>query len=305
MIELKRTISFLVISEKLRAKNRYTVPTFPISTNPIVRYADVATRRFNPLDRARDGANPETSLDQALTTESGLQAIAGAMVAPLQATLNYNSVARQIFQVYRLQYGEMAVFDTDLPENSGRMNVQTTPLVARIAISYSNLEIRRFDVLNLARNRAEAEIRELEDRAAVTALVESTQNRPPAPNFESAFGELMDQRLVPGSILVHPINLQGLMTNIQNYSAPPILGEGTRFGTYLGANVFVSTEVPQTTSFLLTPPNYAGVLAERTPLQARMEDDPGNLLYYLNLWENIGIAVLNPNRVVPIYVEAR
>ncbi len=59
------------------------------------------------------GEAQQVSLAKALRTSAGRTALAASMVQPLRTTLDYQGIARKVFQVMQLSPGTLSSFDKD------------------------------------------------------------------------------------------------------------------------------------------------------------------------------------------------
>lgn len=129
--------------------------------------------------RTLTAAQIEDKLNRLMQSPGGLQKIAQQMLSPLKRDLLFEGRIRQLFETYKLNLGEEAVFDADLdipaasiavnglPEelvvSADRIRVETSPIAVRPLVRWNESNFRKYDILARTQDRAKASIMLQED----------------------------------------------------------------------------------------------------------------------------------------------
>lgn len=175
-----------------------------------------------------DAKVAEKALEILSSSPYGKSIIAAQTKGELKRELYYEGRARKIFDVYTLSQGEEAVFDADLDVSavsisveglpqmlevkSDRIRIDTAPITSLMIVRWNESNLRKFDVLEVARLRALASIQLREDVKAYKLLkyacdslttgqtpVASLKDTTAADNNAATVNEATD-RLTPVSI---------------------------------------------------------------------------------------------------------
>lgn len=179
----------------------------------------------------------EKALEILSSSPYGKSIIAAQTKGEIKRELYYEGRARKIFDTYTLAQGEEAVFDADLDVpavaisveglpnmvevKSDRIRIDTAPITSLMIVRWNESNLRKFDVLEVARLRSLASIQMREDVKAYNLLnyatttlttgqtpVQSLAGTTAATNNASAVNEPTD-RLTPISIATAIGTLRG------------------------------------------------------------------------------------------------
>jgi hypothetical protein len=139
-----------------------------------------------------DAKVAEETLNIIASSPYGRTIIAAQTKGEIKRELLYEGRARKIFDVYSLSQGEEAVFDADLDVpavaisvegipnmvevKSDRIRIDTAPIAALMIVRWNESNLRKFDVLEVARLRALASMQLQEDTKAYNLLKYATDN---------------------------------------------------------------------------------------------------------------------------------
>ena len=134
----------------------------------------------------------EETLNIIASSPYGRQIIAAQTKGEIKRELMYEGRARKIFDVYTLSQGEEAVFDADLDVpavaisvegvpnmvevKSDRIRIDTSPISSLFIVRWSESNLRKFDVLEVARLRSLASMQLREDTKMYNLLKYATDN---------------------------------------------------------------------------------------------------------------------------------
>lgn len=143
-------------------------------------------------ERKIDAKTAEKALDILASSPYGKSVIAAQTKGEIKRDLLYEGRARKIFDTYVLSQGEEAVFDADLdvpavaisveglPEmtevKSDRIRIDTAPLTCLFIVRWNESNLRKFDVLEVARRRGMASVQLREDIKAYNLLKYATDS---------------------------------------------------------------------------------------------------------------------------------
>jgi hypothetical protein len=139
-----------------------------------------------------EAKDAEKALEILSSSPYGKQIIATQTKGEIKRELLYEGRARKIFDTYTLSQGEEAVFDADvdvpavaisvegIPNmvevKSDRIRIDTAPITALMMVRWNESNLRKFDVLEVARLRALASIMLREDVKAYNLLKYATDS---------------------------------------------------------------------------------------------------------------------------------
>lgn len=233
--------------------------------------------------RKIDAKTAEKALDILSSSPYGKSVIAAQTKGEIKRELLYEGRMRKVFDTYVLSQGEEAVFDADLdvpavaisvdgiPEmtqvKSDRIRIDTAPVTCLFIVRWNESNLRKFDVLEVARRRGLASVQLREDIKGYNLLKYATDNciaggtRPQTPvralagttaadnnaatvteasarltpiSIAEAIGELRGKLLPASTILVNPKRLTDLLLFNVVESSGSITGQGG-FGIFAPA----------------------------------------------------------------------
>jgi hypothetical protein len=182
-----------------------------------------------------DAKVAEKALEILSSSPYGKSVIAAQTKGEIKRELYYEGRARKLFDTYVLTQGEEAVFDADLdvsavaisveglPEmtevKSDRLRIDTAPVTSLFIVRWNESNLRKFDVLEVARKRGLASVQLREDIKAYTLLkyasgltnqnpVRSLAGTTAADNNPSVVAEV-NHKLTPISIATAMGELRG------------------------------------------------------------------------------------------------
>jgi len=139
-----------------------------------------------------DAKTAEKALDILSSSPYGKSVIAAQTKGEIKRELYYEGRMRKVFDTYVLSQGEEAVFDADLdvpavaisvegiPEmtevKSDRIRIDTAPLTCLFIVRWNESNLRKFDVLEVARKRGLASVQLREDIKGYNLLKYATDS---------------------------------------------------------------------------------------------------------------------------------
>lgn len=230
----------------------------------------------------------EAALSVALRSERGLSKIAAALASPVKKHLDYVPVFRKLAVVEPIPDGALMYFDQDIPEfvaaqvadngtsvllecSANRVFVWERQFVARPKVAFKELYIRKYKVLNRAKERLMQSLGLKEDLTGFSMLhtmatVYNTEVQLSSQLTKHGLARAMTQverhRLVVKNILLSPFGIQGIRRwqwqDLDETAREEVRKRGY-LGSMWGADFFVSDQIQYDTATNLT---YAYVLAE-------------------------------------------
>lgn len=285
-------------------------------------------------------------IKQALLTSEGKIALGQAMANPIRRNLDYQGVARKAFVVDPLPQGALAIYDRDIdvsavvissngtaPESrvfGDRVTVPEFEIVSNPTVRISEVQRRRFNVIDRAQQKARMEIQAQEDSNAFAALAfagDSTKggentlvtldaagpsgSPAPAGNLTKS-GMLGLKKQIDRWDLVtskYFLNINQF-TDILDWESAGAAGSSSvdpvtqrellqtgLYGHIFGADIIVSKVVPVGKAFACADPEFVGVMPIRQDIEVLPADEPKQLKLGWVISEIIGIAVVNPRGV--------
>jgi len=262
----------------------------------------------------------------ALTTEAGRQAIGAQMAVPIRTELDYVGVSRKFFEIDVLAQGQIARYDKDITAKAytvaKRASAQewviegeyvepsTWEIFAPVAIRLSQIQQRRFNILDRAQEKIRIQMQMQEDDQFLalldtTAAGNLTQN--PATFGTSGCDKTFLNNL-SSVIMDHDLPCYGFLMRFSSYK--DIRGWGTTefdpvtmrevlqtglYGSLWGIDIIVSRRVQAKSVYALAEPRFFGVMPIRTEVMLMPNDTPlAATIGYVG-YEELGQAVLNAN----------
>lgn len=266
----------------------------------------------------------------ALQSERGLRRLAFAMTEPLRQRLDYKGIGRKFLEVDELPQGEVPVYDRDFPEEpavkisargvpplverwSERIEIPTFEMTTRSALKYQEIEIRRFNALDRAKDKAAFELQIGEDDEifkiidtasgltnAVTSAATVTRNA-----LAAAFAEIEKNRLVVNNILMHASTYKGIRTwgrdDLDPVNQKALLETGL-FAHIWGADIYISDRCTSNRVYLMASPKVLGKMPIRKDVEIKPFDNVPLLQLEFIVYEIIGMAIFNSRSVARINV---
>lgn len=274
----------------------------------------------------------EFLISKALETEEGRVALAQAMANPIRTSLDYQGVGRKLLVVDPLPQGALPVYDKDVdvkgfvvskrgaaPEQvveGDRIQVPTFEIVSYPTARFSQINERRFNVIDRAQQRAKSDIMAVEDEEIFKLIDSAAESKVNAVTVSSggltrealtrAFEEVEKHDLVVTKIVMNAQAFADIRAWGQNEFDPvtqhEVLQTGL-FGHLWTADILISKKVPLNTVYVLADPEFVGVMPIRQDIQCIPADQPENLRLGWVIYEEIGLAVVNSMAVSKIKIE--
>jgi len=274
----------------------------------------------------------EFLISKALETEEGRVALAQAMANPIRTSLDYQGVGRKLLVVDPLPQGALPVYDKDVdvkgfvvskrgaaPEQvveGDRIQVPTFEIVSYPTARFSQINERRFNVIDRAQQRAKSDIMAVEDKEIFKLIDSAAESKVNAVTVSSggltrealtrAFEEVEKHDLVVTKIVMNAQAFADIRAWGQNEFDPvtqhEVLQTGL-FGHLWTADILISKKVPLNTVYVLADPEFVGVMPIRQDIQCIPADQPENLRLGWVIYEEIGLAVVNSMAVSKIKIE--
>lgn len=271
----------------------------------------------------------EQMLNQHMNTAAGRQMLASSMTQPLRSRRDYTSVARKAFLVEALPQGAQAVYDKD-PDVTAyvvgeegenilsvtkprRVHVPLFEIASNPEIPLTQIQERRFDLVDRAQKLAISEIQAAEDERAFAIMDAVATN-----GYDSITG--LNQTLnvvapINQGILAdafqeiekHDLKVERIFINAADYAdfrkfGRDILDPETQrvllnsgvIGNIWQAAVITTRLVPAGTVYLTCSPEFFGRIPVRQDLTVLSADNPHARTIGFSIFENLGIACTNP-----------
>ncbi len=273
----------------------------------------------------------ERLISQAMATEEGRTQLASAMANPIRTSLDYQGIARKLFTVDPLPQGALPVYDRDIDVpafaiskrggavntliEGDRIQVPTWEIAAYPSVRWSQIKERRFNIIDRAQQRAKSDIMAVEDENAF-ALIDATSeavNTVTVSNAKltraaltTAFGEVEKHDLPVTKIVMNAQGFKDMrewgFNELDQVTMHEVLQTGL-FGHLWTADILISKKVPPKTVYVMSSPEFVGVMPIRQDIQVVPSDDPKNLRVGWVVYEEIGMACVNAQAVAKIVIE--
>jgi hypothetical protein len=254
----------------------------------------------------------------------GRQRIAASIQEPLRKLRDYVSIGRKAIFVDELPDGAIPVYDTDIDTpayvvgeegdnvltvvRGERILIPTFELASNPTIPFSQVKERRFDIVRRVKTKAKDELFREEDRKIFTTIqVAAAANVVNAPInvtaalydveiFADAFANIERHNLRVDKIFMNPAEYKALRKAGRDYvdfeTQRELLRTGF-MGVLWGAQIFQTSEVPSGNIFVMTEPEFVGVMPVRIDLTVIPADEPSRRRFGWSIFENIGIGIHN------------
>lgn len=263
-------------------------------------------------------------MTQLLRTGQGRKRIAASVQEPLRKLRDYLSVGRRMVMVDELPDGTLPIYDADVDipcyvvAEEGD-SIQTQIKVSRLMIpcyeiatlpkiQFTQVKERRYDVVSRIKKKAKDEMFRKEDNKifslATVAGLNNTTNTPikiAAKDYDMstitlAFSKIERHGLRVDKLFMNPNEFRVFRDAGRDYvdfeTQREILKTGF-LGSIYGAQIYQSVEIPVGKFFVVTEPEYLGVLPVRIDLTVIPADDPAARSFGWSVFENIGTGLHN------------
>ncbi len=271
----------------------------------------------------------------ALQTEAGRQAVGAQMAVPIRQQLDYVGVARKFMEIDVLAQGQIIRYDLDIKNqinafvvsNRGQVdevNVEgqfvsptTWDVFADANIRLSEIQQRRFNILDRTQEALKISIQEQEDLEFLALINTSTLNNTGSvANATSTAGtsktflnnlstSIMDFDIPQYAFLMRFKQFGDIRVwsnkDLDPVSIREILETGL-YGTIWGIDLIVSRQVQAGSVYALAEPRFFGVMPVRVELILMPDDQPKQASIGYVAFEEIGMANLVANAVARGYV---
>ena len=269
-------------------------------------------------------------ISEYIKTPQGRVKLAASMTQPLRTRRDYASVGRKTFLVEQLPDGALPIYDKDpdvtafvVGEEGQNILSITKPrrvifplfeIASNPEIPLTQIQERRFDLIERAQDLARAQIQAAEDER-VFAILDSIATA----GFDSLPAQLNPDIPVVAPIssavladafaLIerHDLRVARIYMNARDYSDVRKFGrdildiesQATLLKTGLmatlwGATIITSRLVPVGTVYVACEPEHFGRIPVRTELTVLSADDPKARTVGFSVFENLGIGAYNP-----------
>jgi len=269
-------------------------------------------------------------IQQCLQSAQGRLRLAASMTEPLQAQLNSNSFARRFLSMEQLPDGALPAYDKDrgvtaytIAEDgqniqaisrSNRVFAPLFEIASNPEISLSQMRQRPSESFNRARQQAFQAIRNMEEEMCLSLLAGMTNSseRNLYTNEQTLSRDVFTEAF--SMIERSDLRVNHVLMNENHYSE--MLGWGREFidaqdhyvrrpdagvmGGIWDATITTSRAVPAGEIYLLAEPQFVGHMPVRTPITVLSADNPERMTLGWAIFENIGMACLNPTSVVRV-----
>jgi len=275
----------------------------------------------------------EAAFTQMLNSgDNGLRRLAYTLTLPLKTKLDYVSVARKLFEVDEVPTGnDFPIYDVDIPEfgavkisalgeppqhdiRISRISVPTFLLTIVEPVKYEDVNVRRYKVLDRAKERVAIAVAIAEDDQAFAILEAAALASPNSVITTTllnknalavAMGKITANQLVAATVVMNPVQYSDLLrlgSDVLDQVTLNATIETGMFGTIFGMNLIVSTRCPAGSVYVTTTKDKFGRLAERKKVEVKVFDNVPKAEYDVLGMEQIGIVGYNLNGIVKIVV---
>ncbi len=282
---------------------------------------------------AVDPKQKENLFNFLFTGPNGLKRVAYAMQAPLKELLDYHGLGRRLMKVDPIPQGEFPVYDKDIKEfasvrvaNFGtppmvetrvkRLQFPTFQLARNARVAYEDIQVRRYDIFNRAKERVAVSMAIAEDREVFNILNVASLVGPNAAVkmaagpflsrsvLAEAYGVLASNQLQPAQVVMHPSRYSDLLKYTSDELDQVTLNTTTEtgsIGVFFGLQLLVSTKLPDpNVAFLTTTPDKLGRIPLRKELEVKVFDNAPKTSFNIVGWEVLGFGIHNSFGVVRI-----
>lgn len=265
------------------------------------------------------------TLEKYVRNPKGRAIIAASLQQPLRNQRDYSAVGRKAFMVDPLPAGSLPYYDKDpdvrayvVGEEGDNVTVVVKgqrvmfplfEITAQPEIPITEINNRRFDIIERAVAKATADIGRVEDEK-VFGCIDALCDDPTTPNPDIIVpGNLTSSALADGFSCIerNDLRVSYIFMNPKDFSDirkwdrdtldPESQGALLKTGvqnSIWGAKFVASRVVPQGTVYLTCEPEFFGRIPVRFDLTVLSADAPKSRTVGFSLFENIGIGLYNP-----------
>lgn len=276
------------------------------------------------MTRRVTAAQKHQMMTKLLSTQQGRQKIAATIQEPLRKLRDYQAIGRKAFFVDELPDGTLPIYDMDIDTpayvvseegdsvvqvvKSKRMTVPLFEIASYPKVPFTQVKERRFDIVRRIKQKARDELFRKEDRiifqAMKTAAAANTNNATitlTTANFTiealaDAFARIERWGLRVDKLMMNALRYPVIRKAGRDYvdfeTQRELLRTGY-MGALWGAAIYMSPEIPGDTIFLVTEPEYFGVMPIRIDLTVIPADDPANRSFGWSIFTQLGLGIYN------------
>ena len=284
--------------------------------------------------RTVTAAQKNQLMTKLLGSTQGRKKIAASIQEPLRKLRDYVSIGRRALWIDELPDGALPIYDRDvatpafvvgdegdsiqaLPVEGARMMVPLFEIAAYPKIPFAHVKERRFDIIRRIKQKAKDELFRKEDTIIFQMLQAAATNNTDNPtipvtlaNFNmttlvDAFAGVEKWGLRVDKIFMNPQEFKVFRNAGRDYvdfeTQRELLRTGF-MGQVYGAGIYTSMQVPRGSLFIVSEPEYLGVMPIRIDLTVIPADVPGDRMFGWSLFCNEGMAVHNTYGIQQIIV---
>jgi len=279
----------------------------------------------------------EAILQEAISTEEGRMALAESMANPIQTSLLYQSIGRKLLVVDPLPQGALARYekDIDVPafliSKRGQVPdviiegadflVTTWEVSTYPQIRLSHVKQRMFNIIDRAQVKAKNEISVQEDTQIFKAIDAAVPQDPVNPGYNhliatssgrmtldlinAAFAKIEKHRLTVSKIVLNSQRFADIRSWGKDYfdfvTQREVLLTGV-FGRLWTAEMMISNLIPDNVVLVTAPAEFVGVMPIRQEITVIPADKPARLRLGWVVYEELGVAIVNPKGIAKVSV---
>lgn len=283
---------------------------------------------------AQNQAEQEYALQAALRTPEGRMEVGQTLLEPFKEGRDYVGLSRKLFFVDQIPQGAPMWYDRDpqfsavvIAERGGvpiteiygeRVTLDPYPIAVLVRIPTLEVAVRRFNILDREQVRARAEMAEVEDSesfgvfsAAATATTSAnaeitSYSDVSRESLSAGFAEVEDNDTPVANVVLRATQYRDIRTWDGTDFDPVTRRELIKTG-YMGdlwnAAIRISKIQTEGRLFVLSDPEFLGVLAVRIDLDQMESPNPELLQYGWVFYEYISQAVLTDVGVCQITLQ--
>jgi hypothetical protein len=270
---------------------------------------------------------------EALETSEGRVALAQALVEPIRRSLEYQAVGRKLLMVDELPKGALPRYERDVASTAHviarrgavptqivegeEILVPTFEIAAYPTVRLSEINARRFYIVDRAQIKAKEAIQKEEDTNIFSALSAAADNR--GDQVVSNVGTLTTNSLNTALRLIeqHDLVATKIVMHANQFAAIRTFGkvfydEATQreilttglYGHLWTCDIHVSSRMDPNTVLVVASPDTVGAFPIRQDITVLPADDPQRLRLGWVIFEEVGIAVMNDYAIAKIEISA-
>jgi hypothetical protein len=284
----------------------------------------IASRGEPQGRRSITAAQKHNLMTKLLQTQAGRQKIAATIQEPLRKIRDYQAIGRKAFLIDQLPDGTIPIYDMDpdIPSyvvgeqgdsisvivKSKRMMVPLFEMASYPKVSFTQVKERRFDIVRRIKTKARVELFRQEDRIIFSLMKAAADRNTINTTIPVSNANFKIETLVEAYARIerHGLRVDKVFMNPQRYvvirkagrdwvdfeTQRELLRTGY-MGNLWGSSIFMSPEVPVDSIFIMTEPEYLGVMPVRIDLTVLPADDPAERQFGWSIFQNLGIGIHN------------